>query len=123
MDFLTPEELHQRAEDHYYTALDLLADGNQEQAISELQQSLEDDPNFADAMHALARVLQDANRLDEAITVAQRLAELDPDDILAHTSLSISYQRKGMIEEAEAESNKARILGWKKQLLEQKYRP
>jgi Flp pilus assembly protein TadD len=58
--------------------------------------------------------------LDDAIAVAQRLAELDPNDILAHTSLSILYQRKGMVPEAEAEANKARVLGWKQQLKEQK---
>jgi hypothetical protein len=40
----------------------------------------------------------------------------DPDDVLAHTSLSILYQKKGMVPEAEAEANKARVLGWKQQL-------
>lgn len=34
-----------------------------------------------------------------------------PDDILAHTSLSILYQKKRMVPEAEAEGNKARVLG------------
>jgi len=48
--------------------------------------------------------------------VAHRITELDPDDVLAHTSLSILYQRKGMVPEAEAEANKARVLGWKQQL-------
>jgi tetratricopeptide (TPR) repeat protein len=122
MEFFTPEELHQQAEDHYYAALDLLADGNQEEAIREFRESLELDPQFADAMHGLARALQDADRIDEAIEVAKRMAELDPDDILAHTSLSILYQKKGMVPEAEAEGNKARVLGWKQQLLDQKNR-
>ena len=122
MEFFTPEELHQQAEDHYYAALDFLADGNQEEAIREFRESLELDPQFVDAMHGLARALQDADRIDEAIEVAKRMAELDPDDILAHTSLSILYQKKGMVPEAEAEGNKARVLGWKQQLLDQKNR-
>ncbi len=42
------------------------------------------------------------HRYDEAIAVAQRLAEIEPDDVLAHTSLSVLYQKKGMILEAEA---------------------
>ena len=67
-------------------------------------------------MHGLARALQDLNRLDEAIAVSNRIVELDPDDVLAHTSLSVLYQKKGMIPEAEAEGNKARVLGWKQQL-------
>jgi Flp pilus assembly protein TadD len=56
------------------------------------------------------------NRLDEAVAVAKRITELDPEDILAHTSLSVFYQKKGMVPEAEEEGNKARILGWKQQL-------
>ena len=106
----------QQAEDHYYRAIDLVAEGDPQKALEEYDLSLAADPGFTEAMHGKARALQDLNRLDEAIAVAQRLAELDPDDILAHTSLSVLFQKKGMIPEAEAEGNKARILGWKQQL-------
>jgi Flp pilus assembly protein TadD len=108
--------VRQTAEDHYYAALDLVAEGESERALAEYQKSVEADPTFTEAMHGLARVLQDLSRLDEAIAVAKRIAELDPDDVLAYTSLSVLYQKKGMIPEAEAEANKARILGWKQQL-------
>lgn len=104
------------AEDHYYAALDLVAEGQHERALTRYESALQADPAFVDAMHGLTRCLQDLNRLDEAIAVAQRIAELDPDDVLAHTSLSRLYQKKGMIPEAEAEGNKARVLGWKQQL-------
>jgi tetratricopeptide (TPR) repeat protein len=110
------DDARQKAEDHYYAALDLVAEGEQERALGEYGKSLDADPTFTEAMHGMARVLQDLNRLDEAIAVAKRLAELDPDDVLAHTSLSVLYQKKGMIPEAEAEGNKARVLGWKQQL-------
>ncbi len=110
------DNAHQKAEDHYYAALDLVSEGEQERALDEYQKSLDADPVFTEAMHGMARTLQDLNRLDEAIAVANRIAELDPDDVLAHTSLSVLYQKKGMIPEAEAEANKARILGWKQQL-------
>jgi len=106
----------ERAEDHYYAALDHVASGEPEQALAAYRQSLEADPNFTEAMHGMARTLQDLGQLDEAIAVAKRIAELDPDDVLAHTSLSVLYQKKGMIPEAEDEDNKARILGWKQQL-------
>ena len=105
-----------KAEDHYYAALDLVTEGEHERALAEYQKSIEADPSFTEAMHGMARALQDLNRLDEAIAVANKIAELDPDDVLAHTSLSVLYQKKGMIPEAEAEGNKARILGWKQQL-------
>ena len=109
-----------RAEDHYYGALDLFAEGRHEEAIAEYRKSVEADPAFTEAMHGLSRAYQELGRLDEAIEVSKRIAEVDPDDVLAYTSLSILYQRKGMVPEAEAEANKARVLGWKQQLKQAK---
>jgi tetratricopeptide (TPR) repeat protein len=111
-----PERARQQAEEHYYAALDLFADGKHEDALAEYQKAVEADPAFTEALHGMARTLQDLERLDEAIGVSKRIAEVDPDDVLAHTSLSLLYQKKGMIPEAEAEANKARVLGWKQQL-------
>jgi tetratricopeptide (TPR) repeat protein len=110
------QKARQQAEDYYYAALDLMAEGNLEKAVTAYQVALAADPTFTEAMHGLARVLQDLERYDEAIALAQRIAEIDPDDVLAHTSLSVLYQKKGMIAEAEAEGAKARVLGWKQQL-------
>jgi tetratricopeptide (TPR) repeat protein len=104
------------AEERYYAALDHYAEGRLSQAIAEYESAIACDPMFLDAMHGLARAYQDSEELDKAIAVASRIAQLDPDDVLAHTSLSILYQRKGMVPEAEAEAAKARVLGWKQQL-------
>ena len=112
----TPNPARDQAEAHYYAALDHVAEGHDEQAVVEYRQSLVADPSFTDALHGLSRALQNLNRLDEAIEASRKISELDPDDILAHTSLSIIYQKKGMVPEAEEEANKARILGWKQQL-------
>ena len=106
----------QVSEDHYYAALDLVLEGHHEQAVEKYRQAVVADPTFTDALHGLSRALQDLSRLDEAIEVSKQIAAIDPDDILAHTSLSILYQKKGMVPEAEAEGNKARVLGWKQQL-------
>ena len=105
-----------QAETYYYAALDFVAEGRDEQAVEEYRKSIAADPSFTDALHGLSRALQNLNRLDEAIDVSKQISTLDPDDVLAHTSLSILYQKKGMIPEAEDEANKARILGWKQQL-------
>ncbi len=113
---MSDSNARQKAEDLYYGALDLMADGQLDQAVASYRESVAADPTFTEAMHGLARALQDLQRYDEAIAVAQRIAELDPDDVLAHTSLSVLYQKKGMIPEAEAEGAKARVLGWKQQL-------
>ena len=101
---MSDPKARQKAEDHYYAALDLVSEGAQERAVAEYRKSLEADPTFTEAMHGLARALQDLGRLDEAIVVAKRIAEIDPDDVLAYTSLSVLYQKKGMIPEAEAEA-------------------
>jgi tetratricopeptide (TPR) repeat protein len=106
----------QKAEDRYYKALDLFAEGRQEEAIAEYEECLKLDPSHSEALHGLARAYQDVNRFDDSIAISKRLVELNSDDILAHTSLSIAYQKKGMIPEAEAAANQARILGWKHQL-------
>jgi tetratricopeptide (TPR) repeat protein len=106
----------QLAEHHYYAALDLVLEGHHEQAVEEYGLAVAADPKFTDALHGLSRALQDLNRLDEAIEISKQISEIDPDDILAHTSLSILYQKKGKVPEAEAEGNKARVLGWKQQL-------
>jgi tetratricopeptide (TPR) repeat protein len=108
----------QNAEERYYAALDHYAEGRLNEAIADYEAAIAYDPTFLDAMHGLARAYQDSEELDKAIAVANRIAELDPDDVLAHTSLSILYQRKGMVPEAEAEAAKARVLGWKQQLRE-----
>ncbi len=109
----SPREI---AEDHYYAALDFYADGRHEDAVAEYEKSIAADSSFIDALHGLARAYQDMERYDDAIATAKRIAALDKDDVLAHTSLSILYQKKGMVPEAEEEANKARILGWKQQL-------
>jgi len=115
-DLGPPTSSRQQADDHYYAALDCMAEGRHTEALDEFRKSLAAAPDFTDALHGLSRALQDLNRLGEAIEVSKRIAHLDPDDVLAHTSLSILYQKKGMIPEAEAEANKARVLGWKQQL-------
>jgi Flp pilus assembly protein TadD len=111
------------AEELYHQALDRLAEGDAAGAVQDLRRCLEVDPEMLDAMHGLIRALQETGEYDAAIAVAQRLLQLDPEEVLAHTSLSILYQHKGMIAEAEAEALKAKLLGWKLQLRQPKPQP
>jgi tetratricopeptide (TPR) repeat protein len=108
------------AEDHYYAGIDLFGEGKLDEAIAEYERALALDPKFADALHGVAQAYHAKQDFDRAIEAAERIIALDPDDILAWTSISRAYQRKGMIPEAEEAGNKARILGWKKELREQK---
>jgi tetratricopeptide (TPR) repeat protein len=107
-------------EDDYNQGMGFFADGRTAEAIDAYKKALEQDPNYADALHALSMTYANADRLDEAIEVGKKLIEVSPEDELAYTSLSIFYQRKGMIAEAEEIGAKARTLGWKRQLAEKK---
>lgn len=105
-----------QAEQYYFSALDALASGDADRAASGFELALVTDPQMLDAMHGLIRALQEAGRYDEGISVARELARLDPDDVLAFTALSILYQHKGLIPEAEEAALKAKLLGWKQHL-------
>jgi Tfp pilus assembly protein PilF len=97
-------------------ALDQMAAGSPADAIPHLHRALELDPNHPAATHALLRALEDTNQLPEALTLAQACIAHDPDDVLAHTRLSILLQKSGDIPAAEAVAARARILDWKLQL-------
>lgn len=107
-------------EDLYNRGMELFAQNKLTDAIAAYRSALQEDPNYADALHALAMTYAHSERIDEAIEVGKRLIEVTPDDELAYTSLSIFYQQKGMIAEAEHVAAQARTLGWKRQLGEKK---
>jgi tetratricopeptide (TPR) repeat protein len=106
---MTKEELFEKA-------VDAFGEGNLDESIKTYRQALEVDPGYQDALHGLARALLDHGRLPEAEETAKRLIEIDNDDVLAHTSLSMIYHAQGRIEDAEKEGNVAKIMGWKEEL-------
>lgn len=103
-------------EEYFEQAVNAFGDDSLDDAIRLYQKALELDPRYQDALHGLGMAQLQAGQIDDAILTAKRLIEIDPDDILAHTSLSMFYQAKGMIPEAEQEGAKAKILGWKQEL-------
>ena len=110
------EARNELKEEFFIEAVDAFGDGKLDEAVEHYRKALEIDPRYQDALHGLARAQFDNGDADGAITTAKRLTEIDPDDILAHTSLSMFYHSKGLIDEAEKEGNTARILGWKQDL-------
>jgi tetratricopeptide (TPR) repeat protein len=103
-------------EDFYNRGMELFAEDNFDEAIVAFQNALDEDAGYTDALHALAMTYSHQEKLDEAIEIGKKLIEVAPDDELAHTSLSIFYQQKGMIAEAEHIAAQARTLSWKRQL-------
>src|SRR5262249_31610651 len=103
-------------EEYFEQAINAFGDDNLDKASEKYRKALEIDPNYQDALHGVGMALFNSGKVDEAIATAKKLIEIDKDDILAHTSLSMFYQAQGRIEEAEKEGNVARILGWKQEL-------
>ena len=105
----TKEELFDRA-------IDAVAEGDLEAAVSAYREALAVDPDYADALEGLSMALADLERFDEAIAAAVRVAELQPDEILSYTNVSRIYQKAGDVPRAEEWAAKGRMLDWKQQL-------
>ena len=105
-------------EELFYEGSDLHGEGRHEEAMACFDKCLAIDPNYGDAILGKAMVHLAREEFDDAIAQGKRLVDLDPDDVLAYTNLSVFYQRAGRIEEAEEAGAKARTLDWKRQLEE-----
>jgi Flp pilus assembly protein TadD len=102
--------------DLYKKALAQFGRGEFDEAVATYDQALAVKADWSEALHGKAMALMKGGNVDAAIETGKRIVELEPDDAFAHTSLSIFYQRKGMIEEAEKEAAKARMISWKEDL-------
>ena len=102
--------------EHYKKGLKLFGENKYPEAIEAYRDCLAEDADWVDGLHGLAMAQMHANLLDEAIATGLRIVELDANDAFAHTSLSMFYQRKNMIDEAEREAAKARMISWKEEL-------
>lgn len=102
--------------EHYKKGMQLFGENKFPEAIESYRNCLEEDPDWTDGLHGLAMAQMHAGLLDDAIATGLRIVELDANDAFAHTSLSMFYQRKNMIEEAEREAAKARMISWKEEL-------
>ena len=108
------------AEELYDQAVDAYADEKYADALELYRKALEIDPEFSDAVHGMVMCYQAMGDMDGAIDLTRKQIEKNPEDILAHTNLSMFYMKKGMIKEAEHAGAEARRLDWKRQLKEGK---
>jgi tetratricopeptide (TPR) repeat protein len=107
-------------EELYDEAVDCYADDKYDEAMALYQKALDLDPGYIDALHGLTMCYQAKGDMDGAIELTKRHIAQEPEDILAWTNLSMFYQKKGMIKEAESAAAEARRLDWKRQLKEGK---
>lgn len=91
------------AQAHYKEAFDHYLNARLEPAVAAYRLCVAADPAHARAWNGLAMSLEKLGDLEGAIEAGKKLVELEPDEPLSHTSLSIFFQQKGMIPEAEDE--------------------
>jgi len=89
------------ARKHYRSGFLHFSEGKIEEAIAAYREALALDEGLSMAWNGLAMALAKQGDLDGAIEAAQHYVDLDPEEPLAYTSLSVLYQQKGMIPEAE----------------------
>jgi Flp pilus assembly protein TadD len=95
--------MEKSAADLYKDGMSAFARQDFAAAVTVFHRAIEMEPAFADVHQAMAHCHEKLGDLDAALSCAQRAVEHAADDALAHTSLSMLYQRKGMIDEAETE--------------------
>ena len=91
---LTKSELYDAALTHF-------AENDLEAAVNAFKKLVETYPDYIEGCLGLGHAYERLGRYDEAIEAVQQAIDIDPKDPLAYTSLSVCYQRKGMIQEAE----------------------
>lgn len=107
-------------EELFDQAVDLVAEGELDRAITLYRDALAVDPEYADAWEGLSMALADLQQWSDAIQAAHHVVEITPDDQLPYTNLSRIYQRAGDVPKAEEWAAKGRVLDWKRQLKEGK---
>lgn len=72
-----------------------------DRALELLERAIVISPGFADAHEAAGVILSRLGRHREAIEAMQRLLEIDPSSVMAHSNLSLFHNQLGDVEQAE----------------------
>ncbi len=89
------------ADEHYQKGMEHFVQDQLEDAVSQLTRAVELEPDHLDSLHALAMSYFHLKDLDKAVQWGERLRDIDPENGMAYTSLSMFYQAQGRIQDAE----------------------
>lgn len=92
---------------YYYLGLSHYSRNELEIALSQFRKVLDFSPKFIQARLMSSMILLQQRRVDDAITEAKRVLEVDEENALAHNVLGSAYIAKGMPDEAMRELNRA----------------
>lgn len=95
------------AEELVAAASTAFAGGEEDRAEVLLERAVAVCPDHADALESLGVLHGRRGRYEEAISMMKRLLEVDPESVMAHTNMSLWYNRLGRIAEAEEHARQA----------------
>src|SRR5690606_20306021 len=98
-----------KAEELFYRAAEYFKNDDLIQAEKYFRLAIELAPSFADAYEGLGVMLGRQERFQEALDLMQKLSEVEPSSVLAHTNMSLYLMRLGKIEEAEEQKSLATV--------------
>ena len=84
----------------FLEAVDLISSGHYPQAQALLTGALATDPDNGDLYEALARLYDRSGQDEKGLAVCQAWVARYPSENMAHSNLSVFYQKLGRIEEA-----------------------
>ncbi len=99
-------------EENYNQGMEYFGEDQLDLAIQVLEKALEEDAEYGDDLHAAAMCCYHNKDLDKAIDYGTRFKDVEPDNPLAYTGLSMFFQAKGWIERAEEMGGKAQAVGF-----------
>ena len=94
--------------------------GETEDALIILSSLTELQPESIDVWRALAEILLSVGKIDEAEKACLKALAINSEDLTSMVSLARILVKKGDKEGAEEASAKARVLGWKEELAQEK---
>lgn len=100
-------------EEYYLKGMDLFTEDRLEEAVDAFDEALKEDADYGDALHAAAMCCYHNQDLERALQYGLRYRDVEPDNPLAYTSLSMFYHAKGWIREAEEMGAKAQAAALK----------
>jgi tetratricopeptide (TPR) repeat protein len=84
-----------------------------EGALAKLREASELEEKTSTALQAMAQCYTELGRHQEAIDIAKKAVEREPDDQFSYISLSRAYQRGGFIPEAEYAMAQGQQAAWR----------
>ena len=98
----------------YDDAIVAFQNDEEEVAIEKLTQVIKIDPCFEDAYESLGVIYGRHEKFEMAIELMEKLSEINPSSVMAHTNMSLYHMRLGNIEKAEEEKSIATIKTFEK---------